>query len=73
MNVTGFGSAKRTVTRDGTTAPPDGRERGVMMSTVSAALSKPEIFARLAAHSVSNGHLNGQASRPDGALRMAAR
>ena len=33
-------------------------------------LGKPEEFAELAAHIVSNGHLNGEVIRLDGALRM---
>ena len=36
-------------------------------------LGQPEEFAQLAAHIVSNGHLNGEVIRLDGALRMAAR
>ena len=36
-------------------------------------LGKPEEFAALAAHIVSNGHLNGEVIRLDGALRMAPR
>ncbi len=36
-------------------------------------LGKPEEFAALAAHVVSNGHLNGEVIRLDGALRMAPR
>ena len=36
-------------------------------------LGKPEEFAELACHIVSNGHLNGEAIRLDGALRMAPR
>jgi len=36
-------------------------------------LGKPEEFATLAAHIVSNGHLNGEVIRLDGALRMAPR
>ena len=36
-------------------------------------LGKPEEFAQLAAHIVSNGHLNGEVIRLDGALRMASR
>ena len=36
-------------------------------------LGKPEEFAELAAHIVSNGHLNGEVIRLDGALRMAPR
>ncbi len=36
-------------------------------------LGKPEEFARLACHIVSNGHLNGEVIRLDGALRMAPR
>ena len=36
-------------------------------------LGKPEQFAQLAAHIVSNGHLNGEVIRLDGALRMAPR
>ena len=36
-------------------------------------LGKPEEFAELACHIVSNGHLNGEVIRLDGALRMAAR
>lgn len=36
-------------------------------------LGKPEEFAQLAAHIVSNGHLNGETIRLDGALRMAPR
>lgn len=36
-------------------------------------LGKPEEFAQLAAHIVSNGHLNGEVIRLDGALRMAPR
>ena len=38
-----------------------------------ARLGKPEEFAELAAHIVSNGHLNGEVIRLDGALRMAPR
>ena len=36
-------------------------------------LGKPEEFAQLAAHVVTNGHLNGEVIRLDGALRMAPR
>jgi NAD(P)-dependent dehydrogenase (short-subunit alcohol dehydrogenase family) len=36
-------------------------------------LGKPEEFAQLAAHIVSNTHLNGEVIRLDGALRMAPR
>lgn len=36
-------------------------------------LGKPQEFADLAAHIVSNGHLNGEVIRLDGALRMAPR
>ena len=36
-------------------------------------LGKPEEFAQLATHIVSNGHLNGEVIRLDGALRMAPR
>ena len=36
-------------------------------------LGQPEEFAQLAAHVVSNGHLNGEVIRLDGALRMAPR
>jgi NAD(P)-dependent dehydrogenase (short-subunit alcohol dehydrogenase family) len=36
-------------------------------------LGQPEEFAALAAHIVSNGHLNGEVIRIDGALRMAPR
>ena len=36
-------------------------------------LCKPEEFAELACHIVSNGHLNGEVIRLDGALRMAPR
>ena len=36
-------------------------------------LGKPDEFASLAAHFVTNGHLNGEVIRLDGALRMAAR
>ncbi len=36
-------------------------------------LGKPEEFAALAAHIVTNGHLNGEVLRLDGALRMAPR
>ncbi len=36
-------------------------------------LGKPEEFAQLATHIVSNGHLNGETIRLDGALRMAPR
>ena len=36
-------------------------------------LGKPEEFAELACHIVSNGHLNGEVIRLDGALRMAPR
>ena len=36
-------------------------------------LGKPEEFAELACHIVSNGHLNGETIRLDGALRMAPR
>lgn len=36
-------------------------------------LGKPEEFAQLAVHIVSNGHLNGEVIRLDGALRMAPR
>ena len=38
-----------------------------------ARLGKPEEFAELAAHIVSNNHLNGEVIRLDGALRMAPR
>jgi NAD(P)-dependent dehydrogenase (short-subunit alcohol dehydrogenase family) len=38
-----------------------------------ARLGKPEEFAALAAHIVTNGHLNGEVIRLDGALRMAPR
>jgi len=36
-------------------------------------LGKPEEFAQLAAHIVTNGHMNGEVIRLDGALRMAPR
>ena len=36
-------------------------------------LGRPEEFAELAAHVVTNGHLNGEVIRLDGALRMAPR
>jgi NAD(P)-dependent dehydrogenase (short-subunit alcohol dehydrogenase family) len=36
-------------------------------------LGKPEEFASLAAHVVTNTHLNGEVIRLDGALRMAPR
>ena len=36
-------------------------------------LGKPEEFGELACHIVSNGHLNGEVIRLDGALRMAPR
>ena len=36
-------------------------------------MGKPEEFAALAAHIVTNGHLNGEVIRLDGALRMAPR
>jgi len=36
-------------------------------------LGQPEEFATLAAHIVTNGHLNGEVIRLDGALRMAPR
>jgi NAD(P)-dependent dehydrogenase (short-subunit alcohol dehydrogenase family) len=36
-------------------------------------LGQPEEFAALALHAVSNGHLNGETIRLDGALRMAPR
>jgi NAD(P)-dependent dehydrogenase (short-subunit alcohol dehydrogenase family) len=36
-------------------------------------LGHPQEFAELAAHIVSNGHLNGEVIRLDGALRMAPR
>jgi NAD(P)-dependent dehydrogenase (short-subunit alcohol dehydrogenase family) len=36
-------------------------------------LGKPEEFAELAVHIVTNGHLNGEVIRLDGALRMAPR
>jgi NAD(P)-dependent dehydrogenase (short-subunit alcohol dehydrogenase family) len=36
-------------------------------------LGKPEEFAQLAAHIISNGHLNGEVIRIDGALRLAPR
>ena len=36
-------------------------------------LGKPEEFAALACHTVSNSHLNGETIRLDGALRMAPR
>jgi NAD(P)-dependent dehydrogenase (short-subunit alcohol dehydrogenase family) len=36
-------------------------------------LGHPEEFAQLAAHVVTNGHLNGEVIRLDGALRMAPR
>ena len=36
-------------------------------------LGKPEEFAELACHIVTNGHLNGEVMRLDGALRMAPR
>jgi NAD(P)-dependent dehydrogenase (short-subunit alcohol dehydrogenase family) len=36
-------------------------------------LGQPEEFARLACHVVTNGHLNGEVIRLDGALRMAPR
>jgi NAD(P)-dependent dehydrogenase (short-subunit alcohol dehydrogenase family) len=36
-------------------------------------LGKPEEFAQLAAHIVTNSHLNGEVIRLDGALRMAPR
>ena len=38
-----------------------------------ARLGQPEEFAQLACHIVTNGHLNGEVIRLDGALRMAPR
>jgi NAD(P)-dependent dehydrogenase (short-subunit alcohol dehydrogenase family) len=38
-----------------------------------ARLGKPQEFAELACHIVTNGHLNGEVIRLDGALRMAPR
>ncbi|WOP14130.1 SDR family NAD(P)-dependent oxidoreductase [Ottowia sp. SB7-C50] len=38
-----------------------------------ARLGKPEEFAELACHIVTNGHLNGEVIRLDGALRMSPR
>ncbi|MEY2953117.1 MAG: hypothetical protein RLZZ401_1204 [Pseudomonadota bacterium] len=38
-----------------------------------ARLGKPEEFGQLACHIVSNGHMNGEVIRIDGALRMAPR
>jgi hypothetical protein len=38
-----------------------------------ARLGKPEEFAQLASHIVTNMHLNGEVIRLDGALRMAPR
>ena len=38
-----------------------------------ARLGKPDEFAQLACHIVTNGHLNGEVIRLDGALRMAPR
>ena len=38
-----------------------------------ARLGKPQEFAQLATHIVSNGHLNGEVIRLDGALRLAPR
>jgi NAD(P)-dependent dehydrogenase (short-subunit alcohol dehydrogenase family) len=36
-------------------------------------LGKPEEFAQLAEHVLTNGYLNGEVIRLDGAIRMAAR
>jgi hypothetical protein len=36
-------------------------------------LGRPQDFAELAVHIVTNGHLNGEVIRLDGALRMAPR
>ena len=36
-------------------------------------LGRPDEFAALAAHIVTNGHMNGEVIRLDGALRMAPR
>ena len=40
---------------------------------VKSIMGKPEEFAELACHIVTNGHLNGEVIRLDGALRMAPR
>jgi len=43
------------------------------MSLFPPCLGKPGAFAELAAHIVTDTHLNGEVIRLDGALRMAPR
>lgn len=53
---------------------PDAVQASLAASiTFPQRLGKPEEFAQLAAHIVTNGHLNGEVIRLDGALRMAPR
>ena len=53
----------------------DGRVQASLAASIPfpPRLGKPEEFASLAAHIVTNSHLNGEVIRLDGALRMAPR
>ena len=50
--------------------PPDVQNGLAAEVTCPPRLGEPEEFARLAAHIVENGYLNGEVIRLDGALRM---
>ncbi len=50
--------------------PPDVQNGLAAQVTCPPRLGEPEEFARLAAHIVENGYLNGEVIRLDGALRM---
>ncbi len=53
--------------------PPDVQQSLAASVPFPRRLGKPEEFASLAAHVVTNSHLNGEVIRLDGALRMAPR
>jgi hypothetical protein len=55
------------------TLPEPCRRRWRPASRFHQRLGKPEEFAALACHTVTNSHLNGETIRLDGALRMAPR
>ena len=82
MSIAGIGSAKRVVGKDGGPAPLEDFARVISVNLIGtynasrlfpARLGKPSEFAELACHIVTNGHLNGEVIRLDGALRMAPR
>ncbi len=55
------------------TLPPAVQQSLAASIPFPARLGKPSEFAELACHIVSNGHLNGEVIRLDGALRLAPR